>query len=81
MVVRTGASEAIETTFAVSFALAVMAVGIPAGPPIAKIRSQVVYEACEPDRGKIDAASLPDVLNQDLCQLWAVRLWTMGPRR
>ena len=55
-------------TFAVALAVAVAAVGIVAGSPMAQTESRV-YEACEPDRGPIDAASLPGVVDQDLCPL------------
>ncbi len=54
------------TTFAAALALAVAAVAIFAGSPMAQTGSRV-YEACEPDRGKIDAATLPEVVDQDLC--------------
>ncbi len=53
-------------TFAAALALAVVAVGILAGSPMAQTGSRV-YEACEPDRGNIDAAILPEVVDQDLC--------------
>ncbi len=54
------------TTFAAALALAVAAVAILAGSPMAQTGSRV-YEACEPDRANIDAAMLPDVVDQDLC--------------
>ena len=54
------------TTFAAALALAVAAVAILAGSPMAQTGSRV-YEACERDRSKIDAAVLPDVVDQDLC--------------
>ena len=53
-------------TFAAALALAVVAVGILAGSPMAQTGPRV-YEACEPDRGNIDAAILPEVVDQDLC--------------
>ena len=49
------------TTFAAAVALAVLAVGILDGSPMAQTESGV-YEACEPDRGRIAAASLPEVV-------------------
>jgi hypothetical protein len=53
-------------TLAAALTLAAAAVGILAGSPMAQTGSPV-YEACEPDRGKIDAAVLPEVVDQDLC--------------
>jgi len=52
--------------FVAALVLAVGAVGILAGSPMAQTGSRV-YEACEPNRGIIDAALLPDVVDQDLC--------------
>ncbi len=53
-------------TFAAAFALAVVAVGIFAGSPGAQVGSRF-YEACEPGRERIEAAVLPEVVDQDLC--------------
>jgi len=55
-------------TFAAALALAIVAVAILAGSPMAQTGTRV-YEACEPERGRIDAAILPDVVDQDLCPL------------
>ncbi len=53
-------------TFAAAFALAVVAVGILAGTPMAQTGSRF-YEGCEPNRGRIEAAVLPEVVDQDRC--------------
>ena len=53
-------------TFAAGLALAVAAVAILAGSPMAQTGSRV-YEACEPTRSKIDSGLLPDMVDQDLC--------------
>jgi hypothetical protein len=49
-----------------ALALAAAAVGILAGSLVAQPGTRV-YKACEPDRVKIDAAVLPEVVDQDLC--------------
>jgi hypothetical protein len=49
------------TKFAAAVELAVLAVGILAGSPLAQTESGV-YEECGPDRGRITAASLPEVV-------------------
>lgn len=54
-------------TFAAALALAVVAIGILAGSPMAQTEQRGVYEACGPERGRIDAAILPEVVDQDLC--------------
>ncbi|MDQ4128896.1 MAG: hypothetical protein M3151_13285, partial [Actinomycetota bacterium] len=53
-------------TFATAFALAVASVAILAGTPMAQTGSRF-YEGCEPNRGKIEAGVLPQVVDQDLC--------------
>jgi hypothetical protein len=56
------------TIFAVALVLGVVATGILAGSPMAQTGPRT-YEACEPDQGKIDAADLPKVVDEDLCSV------------
>ena len=54
------------TIFAAALALAVGAVGMLAGSPMAQTDAGV-YEACQPQRDRIDAAALPGVVDQERC--------------
>ena len=53
-------------TFVAAMTLAAVALGILAGSPKAQTAGGV-YAACEPGRGVIEAAVLPDVVDQDRC--------------
>ncbi len=61
------------TIFAAALALAVGIVGMLARSPMAQTDAGV-YEACEPQRDRIDAAALPGTFG-------STRRTTAGPRR
>lgn len=54
------------TIICAALVLAVVAVGIVAGAPLAQTGTRS-YEACEPQRASIRAAALPEVVDQERC--------------